>query len=322
MPLLDAIRALASFDPPRVLPSCDLDRLLAVLDAHGLAPLASYHAETKLIGAGLPDAFREQLLALYQGTVNDNVLKLMTLKGALRGSDVPVVLLGAAAYVDWLYPHLAFRPIGEPRLLVRGEDGERFAAAVASEFKPAREGEGGHTAAFTNGQFDLRLQEGLVEGGADDHGLFSRREPFTAMGRGVARPALEDALLVTVADVALQGLYAPLLEYVDLRELARRAGADPARAATVRERAEAAGLARGLAGALLVTEHYFPDVAAQCEALRPALGRAEQAAVQRGRRAGGRPGEAARPARRRRGGAGGGGAEVGVGTSTRALLAW
>ncbi len=116
MPLLDAIRALASFDPPRELPRCDLDRLVAVLDAHGLAPLASYHLETRLIGAGVPHAFRERLLAVYTGVVNDNVFKLVTLKGALRGSGVPVVLLGAASYVDWLYPHLAFRPIGEPRL--------------------------------------------------------------------------------------------------------------------------------------------------------------------------------------------------------------
>src|SRR5215208_4057744 len=131
MPLLEAIRALASFDPPRALPPCDVDRLLNVLDAHGLAPLASYHLQSRLIGAGVPEELRDRLLAVYTGVVNDNVFKLVTLKGALRESDVPVVLLGAASYVDWLYPHLAFRPIGEPRLLVRGEDGARFAAAIA-----------------------------------------------------------------------------------------------------------------------------------------------------------------------------------------------
>jgi hypothetical protein len=279
MPLLDAIRALTSFDPPPELPACDLDDLLEVIDAHGLAPLASYHLESRRIGAGVPDAFRERLLAIYTGVVNDNVFKLVTLKGALRGSDVPVVLLGAAAYVDWLYPHLAFRPIGDPRLLVRGEDGARFAAAVAPEFRPAGTGADGHTATFTNGQFELRIQEGLVAGRADDHGLFARREPFAVMGRSVSRPALEDALLAAVADLAEQGLYAPLLEYVDLRELVRRAGAQPASVAAVRERAAAAGLERGLLGALEVVAHYFPDVAGAAEGLRPALGAAEQAAV-------------------------------------------
>jgi Uncharacterised nucleotidyltransferase len=279
MALLDALRALSSFDPPRALPPCDLDALLAVIDAHGLAPLASYHVETRLIGAGLPDAFRERLLAIYQGVVNDNVFKLVTLKAALRESEVPVVLLGAAAYLDWLYPHLAFRPVGDPRLLLRGEDGERFAAEVAPEFKPSGTGAGAHTATFTSGQFDILVQEGLVAGRGEDHGLFARREPFPAIGPAVSRPALEDALLVTVADLAQQGLYAALLEYVDLRELVRRAGAEPARAALVRERAATAGLDRALFGALAVLVHYFPDVTREAEALRPELGRAEQAAV-------------------------------------------
>ena len=278
MALLDAVRALASFDPPRALPPCDLDELLAVVDAHGLAPLASYHVETRLIGAGLPDGFRERLLAVYQGVVNDNVLKLMTLKGVLRGSDVPVVLLGATAYLDWLYPHMAFRPVGDPRLLVRGEDGERFAAAVHPEFRPERTGRGGHTAVFTNGQFELRIQEGLVEGRGEDDGLFSRREAFPAVGPAVSRPALEDAFLVAVADLALQGLHAPLLEYVDLRELLRRL--EPEAAPRVRARAEALGLRRCLAGAILAVAHWFPEVAEPAEALAPELARAERAAVE------------------------------------------
>jgi len=277
VPLLSAVRALASFDPPRALPSCDLEELLAVLDAHGLAPLASYHLETRLLGAGVPDWFRERLLAVYQGVVNDNVFKLVTLKQALAGVGVPVVVLGAASFVDWLYPHLAFRPIGEPRLLVRGEDGATFAAAVAPEWKPSGTGAGGHTASFSNGQFELRLQEGLVPGRGDDHGAFTRSERFPALGPTVARPSAEDALLVAAADVAVQGLYAPLLEYVDLRELVRVA--DPARAAEVRARAESAGLARGLAGALAVTARYFPEVAPAAEPFLPPLGRAEGVAV-------------------------------------------
>jgi len=55
--------------------------------------------------------------------------------------------------------------------------------------------------------------------------------------------------------------------------------ADPARAAEVRARAESAGLARGLAGALAVTARYFPEVAPAAEPFLPPLGRAEGVAV-------------------------------------------
>jgi hypothetical protein len=97
------------------------------------------------------------------------------------------------------------------------------------------------------------------------------------MGRAVARPATEDALLVTVADLGQQGLYAPLFEYVDLRELVARV--EPGAAAALRARAQEAGLARALHGALAVAEHYFPEIAPAAAALRPDLGRAERAAV-------------------------------------------
>ena len=277
VPLLEAIRALSSFEPPRELPRCDLGELREVLDAHGLAPLASYQLETRRIGAGLPDGFREHLLALYQGVVNDNVFKLLELKGALRDGGVPVVLLGAAAYLDWLYPHLAFRPIGEPRLLLRGEDLTAFAAGVKPGWTQDRL-EGEHVAVFTNGQIELVLQEGLVRGSGDDQGLFSRREPFRAMGSSAARPAPEDALLFTVAELALQGLHAALLEYVDLRELALRIA--PEQAPAIRRRAAEAGLDRALHGALSVAEHYYPELAPAAAALRPELGRAERAAVE------------------------------------------
>jgi hypothetical protein len=279
MPLLDAVRALASFDPPRALPPCDLDELGDLLDAHGLAPLASYHVETRLLGAGLPDRFRERLLAVYQGVVNDNVFKLVTLKGALREVTVPVVALGATAYLDWLYPHLAFRPVGDPRLLVRGDDGARFAEQVRPELTLSGAAPGGHEATFTNGKFDVRIQEGLVRGKADDHGLLARGERLPAMGPTVLRPSLADALLLAVADLAAEGLYAALLEYVDLRELVRRAGADPDAAAAVRALAPPAGLGRALFGALEVLARLFPEVAREAEALRPALGGAERAAV-------------------------------------------
>jgi len=281
VPLLDALRALTSFDPPEFLPPCDLEVLADVLDAHGLAPLASYQLETRRIGASAPAWFRERLLPLYQGVVNDNVFKLVTLKGALRGVDVPVVLLEGAAYVDWIYPHLAFRPIGDVRLAVRGDDGARFAARLAEEgFGQVSAGPGGHTAILGDGRVDIRIQEGVVAGRPEDHGLFERRELFAAMGRTVARPAAEDALLVTVADLAQAGLYGPLTALVDLRELlALPALGDEACVSSIRERAARAGLSRALHGACALVSHFFPSVSERAGALSPALGRAERTAV-------------------------------------------
>jgi hypothetical protein len=277
--LLDALRALCSFDPPSTLPPCDMDELAEVLDVHGLAPLASYHLEQRSLGAAVPEHVRERLLPIYQGVVNDNVFKLVTLKQALGDVDVPVLLLGGAAYLDWLYPHLAFRPVGDPRFMVRGADGARFAAGISKHFKPEGSGAGGHTASFTSGQFSLTIQEGIVRGRGDDMGAFARATPFAAVAPTLARPSAEDALLVTVADLALAGLSAPLLEYVDVRELVLRIPIE--RADEVKARAAAAGLDRALYGALSVAEAYFPQIAAQAEALRPDLGRAERIAVDR-----------------------------------------
>jgi hypothetical protein len=276
--LLDALRALTSFDPPSTIPPCDLDELAEVLDVHGLAPLASFHLEQRSLGAGVPERVRERLLPIYQGVVNDNVLKLVTLKQALADVDVPVIVLGGAAYLDWLYPHLAFRPVGDPRLMVQGDDGARFVEAIAAHFKPEATGAGGHTMRLTNGQFELAIQEGVVRGRGDDLGAFERRTPFPAVARCLSRPSAADALLVAVADLGLAGLSAPLLEYVDVRELVLLI--PPAEAPAVRARAVAAGLDRALYGALEVARHYFPEIAGNAAALTPDLGRAERIAVE------------------------------------------
>jgi hypothetical protein len=279
--LLDAVRALTSFDPPDALPPCDAAELGDVLDAHGLAPLASYQLETRRIGGSAPRALRERLLPLYQGAVNDNVFRLVTLKAALRDVDVPVVLLGGAAYVDWLYPHLAFRPLGDLRLAVRAEDGARFAASLAvAGFSTLGTGAGGHTATFGDGRLTLTIQEGLVAGAAADHGLFGATAPYPALGRTVARPSPEHALLATAADIAEHGLFAPLLLYVDLRELVALPDIwDARRAAALRSAAAAARLSRGLLGALALVARFFPWLAEQAAALSPELPSAERAVV-------------------------------------------
>lgn len=280
VPLLDALRALSELEPPPELPPCDLGELAGVLEAHGLAPLASYHLETRRIGAGLPLAFREKLLTLYQGTVNDNVFRMVTLRSVLReAAGVPAVLLGGAAYVDWLYPHLAFRPVGEVQLAVRGEDGPHFAEAAArAGFGLEGTGRGERTATFGDGRITLSIQEGPWPGAAEEPGLFERARPYPALGPAAARPAPEDALLATVAEQALLGLYAPLVTFVDLRELVRLS--PPLDAAAVRERAAALGLSRALHGSMALLAHFFPSVDGQAGALRPELAAAERVLVE------------------------------------------
>jgi hypothetical protein len=281
MGLLDAVRALTAFAPPDVLPPCDFAELGDVLDAHGLAPVASYALESHRIGASAPDALRERLLPLYQGAVNDNVFRMVTLKGALRAVDVPAVLLGGAAYVDWLYPHLAFRPLGDLRLAVRGPDGARFAARLGEGgFSLLSKGPGGHTATFGDGRIEVTIQEGLVAGQPDDCGLFERTTPSRALGATVARPSAEDALVGTAAEVGLLGLFAPLLLYVDLRELLRLTDLDrPGSARLVHQLAERAGAARALYGALQLTARFFPEVARVAGRLLPELPPAQRVAV-------------------------------------------
>jgi hypothetical protein len=165
---------------------------------------------------------------------------------------------------------------------VRGRDGERFAREVAGGgFTAAASGPGGHTATFGDGRLELRLQEGLVEGRGDDMGLFDRRTPLPVLGACAARPAAEDALLVNVADLALAGLHAPLLAYLDLKLLLLLPElADPARLAAVRERAAGAGLSRALYGACALVSHFFPETAGRAAALSPPLGHAERLAVE------------------------------------------
>ena len=278
MALLDAVRAVTSFDPPSALPECDLEQLVHVLTAHGLAPLASYQVEHTRLGAGLPATFREALLGQYQGVVNDNVLKLVGLRGSLRAApEVPVLVLEAAAYVDWLYPHMAFRPVGDLRIALRSPDAERFAAGVKDQLQLARTEQGGRLAVFTDGRITVTAQEGLWPGGPPDEGLFARAVPHRAFGPSVCRPSPEDAVLCAVGDQATQGLLTPLITWVDLRELLRL----PLDGDLVRTRAAAAGLSRALYGVSRLVAHFFPDVAPAAERLRPALGAAERAAVDR-----------------------------------------
>ena len=278
MPLLDALRALTSFSPPEALPECDPALLADVLEAHGLAALASYQLEQHRLGAQAPERLRERLLTSFQGIVNDNLQKLMTLRTLLRDVDgLRVVVLDAAAYVDWLYPHLAFRPLGDVRLAVPTAQGQRFVDATKGEWSILRTEHEGRTVVFTNGRASVSIQEGLWPSGPEDAPLFERATPYRVFGPSAHRPSAEDALLGTVAEQALVGLHAPLLTFVDVRELLGR----PLDAGYVLARAAALRLERALHGAMLLVAHYFPETEGAAAPLLPTLGLAERLAVER-----------------------------------------
>jgi hypothetical protein len=188
-----------------------------------------------------------------------------------------IVVLDAAAYVDWLYPHLAFRPLGDVRLAVPTAEGQRFVDATKGEWSMIRTEHEGRTVVFTNGSATVSIQEGLWPSGPEDAPLFERAAPYRVFGPSAHRPSPEDALLGTVAEQALLGLHAPLVTYVDLRELLSR----PLDAGYVIGRAAALRLERALHGALLLVAHYFPETEAAAAPLRPALGLAERLAVER-----------------------------------------
>jgi hypothetical protein len=184
--------------------------------------------------------------------------------------------------------------VGELRIAVRGDDGERFAAgARPAGFEVKERGPGGHTAVLSDGRIEVRIQEGLVAGKAEDHGLFGRTDPYRVAGPTAARPSAGDALLVSVADAARMGLQAPLLLWLDLRELVLKVAPDVGKEGlpstelqgagdevrAVVERAGAAGLSRALHGAMALTAHFFPAVAGRAAALAPRLSAPERLAV-------------------------------------------
>lgn len=278
MALLDALRALTAFAPPPALPECDPGLLGDLLDAHGLAPLASYQLEHHRLGATAPEALRERLLTAYQGVVNANLEKMVGLRGHLREVEgLRIVLLDGAAYLDWLYPHMAFRPVGDVRLAVGAEDGARLLERAGDGLRVVRTEHGARTAVLSDGRMTLVMQEGLWAGGPADPPLFARARPHPLFGPSAHRPAPEDALLGTVAEQALLGLFAPLVTYVDLRELL----AQPLDLGYLAARAEALRLGRALHGATLLAAHFFPECADAAARVRPPLGPVERMAVER-----------------------------------------
>ena len=284
--LLDALRALASVHAPGDAPRRGPRPSSAdVLEAHGLAPLASSRLERARLGAGVrrrPGAAARPL----PGVVNDDVLKLVTLRGVLRtaGGAVPVVLLEVRGVRRLALP--------APRVPARWATcavAIRPADRAAAASRPRRRGspwsaaEHGGRAAHAHRRpdraRDSRTRSGRAgrrRGGRSSSGAghTGRSDPWRR-GRSP-----EEALLATVAEQAGMGLFAPLVTFVDLRELVRLDGARPGlRLLGARRRAR--GSARALRGGV-ARRALFPGRRRRGgERAGPRSGLAERVAVER-----------------------------------------
>src|SRR5271154_5669065 len=96
--LLDTFRVLAAFSAPRCsLAGAPWEAYVDWAIVNGLAALAAYNLEYRLAGGDAPEWARDQLLSVYQGTANDNVMKLVNFKrivDKLEGRRI--IVLGAA----------------------------------------------------------------------------------------------------------------------------------------------------------------------------------------------------------------------------------
>src|SRR5215469_18876794 len=278
--LLDTFRVLASFSPARTsLRGAPWDQYVDWAIAQGLAPLAAYNLEYRLGGGGAPEWARDRLLSVYQGSLNDNVMKLVNFKRAvdeLEGRRI--VLLGAASYAESLYPHVAFRPVVELDLLLPATDLDGFAGFLAqAEFKPV--GSHPRLRILSDGRTQITLHGGLLGPGfeAEDRGLVERALPLRAFGPSFFRLSAEDALLASILEQAHDGYSIPIITFVDLRELLlgapsmQGAYSHPLDRAQVVERAGQWRLQRAVYASTRIVAALFPETAPVVDSLAQGL---------------------------------------------------
>jgi hypothetical protein len=291
--LLDTFRTLSSFDAPRgVLRGAPWEEYVDWVIAQGLAPLAAYNLEFRLGGATAPEWARDRLLSIYQGSLNDNVMKLVNFKrivNELEGRKL--LLLSGAAFVESLYPHAAFRPVLEIQVLLRRMDVEPFAGYLAQhQFRPEPDETGiGAAKVLSDGRTPLYLFADVL--GAERRealqGVFERAQPMKLYGPSMYRPELEDILLLTVLEQARQGYQGPWLSFVDLRELVTGAKwmggpySRPLNVPVLLERARAWRLERALYTSLSIVGRLFPEATEAATAALPPLRRATRELLER-----------------------------------------
>jgi len=274
--LLDTFRILASFSPARAsLRGAPWDEYVDWAISQGLGPLAAYNLEYRLGGASAPEWAKDRLLSVYQGSLNDNVMKLVNFKRAvdeLQGRRI--VLLGAASYAEALYPHVAFRPVLDLDLLLPASDLDGLAGFLAqSEFKLVASHP--RLRILSDGRTQITLHGGLLGPGfeSEDRELLDRALPVRAFGPSFFRLAAEDALLASILEQAHAGYSIPTITFVDLRELILGApsmhGADsrPLDLAQVRERARRWRVQRAVYASTRIVAALFPETASLVESL-------------------------------------------------------
>ncbi|MBL8918553.1 MAG: nucleotidyltransferase family protein [Myxococcaceae bacterium] len=279
--MLDLFRVLSAFSPARVdLKDAPWEPYVDWAIGQGLAPLAAYNLEYRLGLCGAPQWAKDRLLSIYQGIANDNVMKLVNFKRSVDDLEGRrIVLLGAASFAESLYPHVAFRPVIDLRLLVPPKDVDPLTAWLRrAEFKPeagvpAPSGE----RVLSDTRTTIFIHGAVLSDPAHDAELFTRSLKLKVYGPSMLRLELEDALLVHVHLMARAGFDVPMLEFIDLRELVLGApsmGGDYSRApnaAVVLERAARFGVERALWSSLGVVERLFPETAEAVARLRPSL---------------------------------------------------
>ncbi|MBL8953928.1 MAG: nucleotidyltransferase family protein [Myxococcaceae bacterium] len=271
--LLELFRLLSSFTPKRQsLAKAPWDEYVEWAVPQGLAPLAAYNLEYRFAGGGAPERARDRLLGIYQGLMNDNVMKLVNFKRSVDSLEGRrVVLLGSASFAEELYPHIAFRPVAEIRLLMPPGDVQPMAGFLKNaEFKPAPAApdEGLAPDLVVSDDRTAILLHGKLTGDAKlDAALLERARPAKVYGPSMHRLPHEDALLVQVLFAARAGFDVPFIEWVDVRELAFNI----ADAGLVKVRAAEWGVERALYAALQVVTRLFPDVTEAAAKLTPDL---------------------------------------------------
>lgn len=279
--MLELFRTLTSFSPPRTeLKDAPWEAFVPWAIGQGLASLCAYNLEYRLGSAGSPEWVRHRLLSLYQGMANDNVMKLVNLKRSIDDLEGrKIVLVGSASFAESLYPHVAFRPVIDVRLLVPAADVEPLTTWLRrSEFKAEPlEDRGGAAKVLNDTRTQIFLHGGFFEDKAQNDALMSRTLPMKPFGPSARRLELEDALLVQVLLMARFGFDVPMLDFLDLRELCIGAPSmggvysRPIDAAAVLARAAAWKLDRALWCALSVVEKLWPETAASVSQLKPGL---------------------------------------------------
>ncbi|MFN0063053.1 MAG: nucleotidyltransferase family protein [Myxococcaceae bacterium] len=292
--MLALFQQLSSFAPPRQsLKQAPWDAYVPWAIGNGLAPLAAYNLEYRLAGADAPEWARDRLLSVYQGALSDNVMKLVNFKrsvSALEGRRV--LLLGAASFVEVLYPHVGFRPVADIELLLAPGDVEGFANFMGQNhfrFDAKLASALSATAAVSDGRTAVALNSGLLGKGREkaERDIFERALPAPVYGSSFFRPDLEDALLLACLDAARRGFEIPFVAYIDIRELVKGAlslggvYARPQNASVLKTRARACRLERATFVALAITSRLFPELRDVIESLSPSLPRATRAVLER-----------------------------------------